>query len=95
MEATRNCAKVISTIQEAENQPNSVTEAVYEGYISCLVVARYLVMPHVRYAHLGLYIGVRLEGRTTHIWFFGCGFAYTTTMGGSGFKLSFGIIIVL
>ena len=74
-----------------------------------MVVAQYLVMPHVRhicvllplkvlhvrYAQLGLYIGVRLEGRTTRIWYFGCGLACATTMGCSGFKLSFGTIIVL
>ena len=54
-----------------------------------------VVMSHVRHAHLGLHIGDRLEYRITHIWSLGCGFACATTMGCAGFKLSFGIIIVL
>ena len=88
---------------------NIVIDAMYEGYVSQLVVAKYLVilhiryvcvllplvMPHVRHAHLALHIAVSLKGRTTHIWTFGCGFAYSTTMTCTGFKLSFGIIIVL
>ena len=67
----------------------------HEGYVSHSVAAQYLVMPHVRHAHLGLHIGVRLEGSTTRIWSFGCGFACTTTMGCAQFKLSFGTIIIL
>ena len=80
-----------------------------ESYINRLVVARPLVMPnvrhvcvlpplvmpHVRHVHLGLYIVVSLKGRADCIWLFGCYFACTTTMGYAGFKLSFGIIIVL
>ena len=31
----------------------------------CLLLP--LVIPHVRHAYLGLYIGVSLKGRTTHI----------------------------
>ena len=42
---------------------------------------------------LGLHIKVTLEGRTTRIWYFGCGFACATTIGCAGFRLSFGIII--
>ena len=53
-----------------------------------------LVRPHVRYAHMGLYIAVSLKGRTNCIWSFGCGFAYATAMGCAGFRLSFGTIIV-
>ena len=95
----------------------------YEGYVSCSVVVRYLVMPHighvyvllpiartyvrhvcvllplviphVRYARLGLNKAVIWKGRTTCIWSFGCGFAWATAMGCVGFRLSFGIIIVL
>ena len=54
-----------------------------------------LVMPHIRDAHLGLHIRVGLKGRTTRIWFFGYSFTYATTMGCSGFEISFGMIIVL
>ena len=51
------------------------------------------VMPHIRYTHLDLYIAVSFKGRTTHIWFFGCGFAYATAMACAGFRLSFGTIV--
>ena len=54
-----------------------------------------LIMPHVRPAHLGPTSGVKLEGGATSIWSFGCSFACSTAMGCAGFKLSFGIIIVL
>ena len=54
-----------------------------------------LVMLHIRHACLGQHIAVSLKGRTTHIRSFGCGFACATTMGCAGFKLLFGIIIVL
>ena len=54
-----------------------------------------IVMPHIRHAHLGLHIAVSLKGRKTHIWSFGCGFACTSTMECAGFRLSFGMIIVL
>ena len=81
----------------------------YKGYISHLVVAQPLVMPYIgyvcvllhlkilhrRYAHLCLNIGVSLKGRTTHIWSFGCNFAYTTKKIYAGFKLSFGISTIL
>ena len=81
----------------------------YKSYIICLVVSQPLVMPHIRYIcvlkplvmphvkhmHLGLYIVISPKGRTTCIWSFHCVFAYATTMGYAGFKLSFGIIIVL
>ena len=81
----------------------------YKGYVSHLVVAWYLVMPHirhvcmllpfvrfyVRYAYLGLLIAVSLKGRTSHIWSFGCGFACATIMGCAGFRLLFGTDIVL
>ena len=53
-----------------------------------------LVIPHIRHANLGLYIGVRLESRINHIWSFGCGFICGTTIGCSGFELSFGMIVV-
>ena len=54
-----------------------------------------LELPHVKHTHLGLHITVSLKGGTTQIWCFGCGFSCRTTMGYVGFKLSFGIIIVL
>ena len=80
-----------------------------ESYVSCLVVVKPLVIAHIRYvclllplvmlnvrhAYLGLHIVVSLKGRKTCIWSFGCGFACITTMGCAGFKLSFGMIIVL
>ena len=81
----------------------------YEGYVSRLVVVRYLLMPYVRHVyvllalvrphvphvHLGLRITVSSKGRTTSIWCFGCSFAYATAMGCAGLKLLFGTIIVL
>ena len=54
-----------------------------------------LTKPHVRYAHLGLYIAVSVKGRRPRIWSFGCGFACATTMGCAGFKLPFDIILIL
>ena len=54
-----------------------------------------LVKPRVRHAHLSLHIAINLKVRTTHLWCFSCGFACDTTMGCGGFKLSFGIIILL
>ena len=56
---------------------------------------QYLLMPHVRYIHLGVHIEVRLEGKTTRIWSFGSGFICANAMGCVRFKLSFGMIIVL
>ena len=64
-------------------------------YVKHLSVLLPLVMPHVRHPHLGLYIEVRLKGRITCIWSFGCGFDCATTMGSAGFRLSFAMIIVL
>ena len=54
-----------------------------------------LVMPHIRHTHFDPHIGVRLEGRTICIWYFGCGFACATTIRYAGFKQSFGTIIIL
>ena len=63
---------------------------------ACVCVLLLVVKPHVRHAHLGLYIGVNLKGRTTLIWSFGCSFAFVTAMGCAWFILSsFGIIIIL
>ena len=81
----------------------------YEGYVSHLVAAWYLVMPHVRHvyvllplvrprvrhAHLDLYIAVSLKDRTTLFWSFGSGFACATKIGYAGFRLSCDTIIVL
>ena len=53
------------------------------------------VMPHARYPFLGLHIAVSLKGKTTFIWSFGCNFACATSMGCAGFRLLFGIIILL
>ena len=53
------------------------------------------VMPHVRYAHLDLHKVFNLKGRITRIWSFGCGFACATATGCAGFRLLFGIIVVL
>ena len=54
-----------------------------------------LVMFNLRHALGGLYIQASLKGITTCIWSFSCSFACDTTMGCCGFKLSFGIIILL
>ena len=52
-------------------------------------------MPYIRHLCLGLHIAVSLKGRLTRIWSFDCGFACATTMGCTGFRLSFGTIILL
>ena len=81
----------------------------YEGYFSHLIVVQYFVMPHVRHvcvllpfvrphvrhARLSLHIVVSLKGRTTCIWSFSYRFTCATTIGCAGFRLLFGIIIVL
>ena len=81
----------------------------YKGCVSHSVVVWYfvrlhvrhvfvlppLVKPHVRHARLGLHIAVSLKGRTTRIWFFGCAFSCTTSIGCAGFKLILSTIIVL
>ena len=61
----------------------------------CEGCTRYLVMPHVMHAHLGLHIAVSLKGKITCSWSFGCGFACATAMGCAGFRLLFGTAIVL
>ena len=67
MKATRNCIIAIGATQEAQQQANSIIDAMYEGYVSHPVVVQPFVMPHVRHVHLGPYIGVNLRGKTTHI----------------------------
>ena len=64
-------------------------------HVRHVYVLQPFVRPHVRHAHLGLHIVVSLKGRTTHIWFFGCGFACATAVGCAGFRLLFSTIIVL
>ena len=64
-------------------------------YVRNVFVLLPLVIPHIRHAHLGLHIEASLKGGTTYIWSFGCGFVCATTIGCAGFKLPFGIIIVL
>ena len=105
----RNCTIAIGIAQEAEQLANSIIDAIYKGFVSGPVVAQPLVMPHVKHvyvllpfimpyikhAHLGLHIRVKLKGITTVIWFSDCYFAFASTMGYAGFKLSFGIIILL
>ena len=54
-----------------------------------------LIIPHIRHVNLCLYIAVSLQGKTTRILSFGCGFACDTTIGCAGFRLSFGIIFLL
>ena len=68
---------------------------VVKPHVRHLCVLLPIVMPHVRHMHLSLYIAVNLKSRTIHIWSFGCGFAYTTTMRCARFRLSFGTIILL
>ena len=108
MEATKNCTIAIGTSQDAGKKAKSVIEAVYESYVSYLVVMWYLlrphvqhvcvllplVIPHIRHAHLGLHIAVSLKDRTTHIWPFDCGFTCATKIEFSGLKLPFGIVIL-
>ena len=64
-------------------------------YVSHLYLLLPLIMPHVRHAHLGLHIAFSLKSRITFIWSFGCGFSCATTMRCAGFRLLFGIIIIL
>ena len=64
-------------------------------HVGNLYVLLPLVVPHLRHAHLSLYMGVGLKGRTICICSFSFSFACATTMGCAGFKLSFGIIILL
>ena len=64
-------------------------------HVRHLCVLLPLVMPHVRHINLGLQMVLSLKGKTTYIWSFGCGFAYATTMECAGFRLLFGIIVVL
>ena len=64
-------------------------------HVKHLCVLLPFVMPHVRYKCLGLHIVVSLKGTIICIWSFGCDFAYATTMGCAGFRLSFGIPILL
>ena len=64
-------------------------------HIRYVYVLLHLVRPHIRHAHLGLYIAVSLKGRTTCIWSFGFGFTCSTAVGCVGFRISFGTIIVL
>ena len=92
---------MIGATQEAKQYANSIIDAAYIGYVSRLVVVWYLVIPNVRHLcvllplvmpqvwhmRLGLYIAVSFKGRTTPIWYFGCGFACATTMGCAGFRL--------
>ena len=63
-------------------------------YVRHVCVLQPLVRPHVMHAHLGLHTAVSLKGRTTRIWSFGCGFACTTAMGCSGFRILSGTAIV-
>ena len=64
-------------------------------HVKHLCVLLPLVVPHVRHAHLGLHIAVILKGKTTYICSFGFNLAFTTTMGCSGSRISFGIITLL
>ena len=64
-------------------------------YVRHVYVLLPLVRPHIRHVRLGLHKAVGLKGRTTRIWSFSCGFACATAMGYAGFRLLFGIIIVL
>ena len=95
IEAIRNYTIAIGASQEAGQQVHSIIDNIYDGYISHPIVSQPLVMPHVGHTHLGLHIGVSLKCRTTHIWSFSCGFACATIIGHFGFKLSFGITILL
>ena len=109
METIGSCTIAIGATEEAEQKANSVIDDMYEGYVSHLVVVRYLVMPHVRHVyvllplvkpyirhtHLGLHIAISLKSRTTCIWSFNCGFSCATAMGCAGFRLSWDTIIVL
>ena len=69
--------------------------ALARPHIRHLYVLLTLVMPQVRNARLSLHIALILKDRTTRIWSFGCSFICATTMGCTGFRLSFGIIVLL
>ena len=64
-------------------------------YVRHVCVLLPLVRPYVGHANFGLHIVVSLKGRTTRIWSIGCSFACATVMGYAGFRLLFGIAIVL
>ena len=52
METIGSCTIAIGATEEAEQKANSVIDDMYEGYVSHLVVVRYLVMPHVRHVYV-------------------------------------------
>ena len=64
-------------------------------HIKYLCVLLLLAVLTVRHMNLSLHIWASLKGIATQIWSFGCGFACATIMGCLGFKISFGIIILL
>ena len=66
MEATKNCTIVIGTTQKAGQQANSIVDIMYEGYFSCLVVARPLVIPNVR--HVCVLLPLVMPLLRHHIW---------------------------
>ena len=72
-----------------------VLQPLVRPHVRHVCVLQPLVRPPVMHARLGLCIAVSLKGRTTSIWYFGCGFTCTTAMGCAGFRLIFGIVIVL
>ena len=72
-----------------------VVQPLVRPHVRHVCVLLPLVRPHVRHARLGLHIAVSLKGRTTLIWYFGCGFACATAMGCAGLRLLFGTIILL
>ena len=49
MESTGNYTIVIGAAQKTGQKSNSVIDIAYKGYIRCLVVLQYLVMPHARH----------------------------------------------
>ena len=49
-------------------------------HVSYVYVLLPLIISHVRHTYLGIYVGARMESRTTLVWSFGCGFACATIM---------------
>ena len=96
-------------LQQSGKKAKSIIYAMHKAYVGHLVVVQPFVLPYVRHVcvllllimlsvrhmHLGLYIWVSMKGRAICIKSYGFSFACAIITRCSGFKLSFGEIIVL
>ena len=72
-----------------------VLQTLVRPHVRHVYVLLPLVRPHARHTRFSLHIVVSFKGRTTRSWSFGCGFAFDTAMGCTGFRLLFSTAIVL